>query len=81
MTFRVLAGLSAIWAGTVRELRDGTFVMVGTKHNVTEDVLAAATKWLAEKNIEWGIVLESGRKITLKVEIEETEKETEEAKE
>lgn len=73
MTLRVMAGLSAIWAGNAREIKDGTFVMNGTKHDVTEDVLLAATKWLAERGIEWVAVLESGRRITLKVEIEEAE--------
>ena len=71
MTFRVMAGLSAIWAGDTRELKDGLITMPGTKHNVTEDVLAAATTWLAEKGIEWVAVLESGRKLILKVEIED----------
>lgn len=71
MTFRVMAGFSAIWAGNAREIKDGTFVMTGTKHNVTEDVLDAATKWLAEKGIERVTVLESGTRVTLKVEIEE----------
>ena len=71
MTFRVMAGLTAIWAGNARELKDGVITMTGTKHNVTEDVLFAATKWLAEKNIEYNVVLDSGRRITLKVEIEE----------
>lgn len=70
MTFHVMAGLTAIWAGNTRELKDGGFTMSGKKYDVTEDVLLAATKWLAEKGIEWGVVLESGRKITLKVEIE-----------
>ena len=71
MTFRVMAGLTAIWAGNTRELKDGALVMTGTKHDVTDDVLFAATKWLAEKGIEWNAVTESGRKFTLKVEIEE----------
>ncbi len=71
MTFRVMAGFSAIWAGNARELKDGTITMPGTKHNVTEDVLAAATTWLAEKGIEWVAVLESGRKLILNVKIEE----------
>ena len=73
MTFHVMAGLSAIWAGNARELKDGAFVMTGKKYNVTDDVLFAATKWLAENGMEWGVVLESGRKITLKVEIEEAD--------
>lgn len=71
MTFRVMAGLTAIWAGNTRELKDGAFVMTGKKYDVTEDVLDAATKWLAEKGMERVTVLESGRKIILKVEIEE----------
>ena len=71
MTFRVMAGSTAIWAGNTRELKDGAFVMNGTKYDVTEDALLAVTKWLAEKNMVYGVVLESGRKITLKVEIEE----------
>ena len=29
MTFRVMAGISAIWAGNTRELKDGAFVMTG----------------------------------------------------
>ena len=70
MTFRVMAGFSAIWAGNAKELKDGTITMTGTKHNVTEDVLAAAAIWLADKDAH-SIVTESGRKIILKVEIEE----------
>lgn len=73
MTFRVMAGISAIWAGNTRELKDGTYVMTGTKYDVTEDVLDATTKWLAEKAIERVTVLESGTRITLKVEIEGAE--------
>lgn len=73
MTFRVMAGISAIWAGNARELKNGTITMPGTKHNVTEDVLAAATTWLAENGIEWVAVLESGRKLILNVKIEEVE--------
>ena len=71
MTFRVMAGLTAIWAGNARELEDGTFVMTGKKYDVTDDVLFAATKWLAERGLEWNAVTESDRKFTLKVEIEE----------
>ena len=71
MTFRVMAGLSAIWAGNARELKDNRFVMTGTKHDVTDDVLFAATAWLSEKGIEYNVVTESGRKVILKVEIEE----------
>ena len=71
MTFRVMAGLTAIWAGNTRELEDETFVMTGKKYDVTDDVLFAATKWLAERGMEWNAVMESGRKFTLKVEIEE----------
>ena len=73
MTFRIMAGLTAIWAGNAREVKDGTFVMTGTKHDVTEDVLDAATKWLAEKAIERVTVLESGTRVILKVEIEKVE--------
>lgn len=73
MTFRVMAGMSAIWAGKARERKDGTVTMPGEKYDVTEDVLAAATAWLAEKGIEWVAVVESGRKYILKVEIEEAE--------
>lgn len=73
MTFRVMAGISAIWAGNTRELKDGTFTMTGKKYDVTEDVLFAATKWLAENEMEWGVVLESGRRLILKVEIEKVE--------
>lgn len=73
MTFRVMAGLSAIWAGTAKELKDNTFTMTGKKYNVTEDVLTAATIWLANNNMEHVLELESGRKVILKVEIEEAE--------
>lgn len=73
MTLRVMAGFSAIWAGNAKELKDGTISMPGTKHDVTEDVLAAATAWLVEKGIEWVAVMESGRRYILKVEIEEAE--------
>ena len=72
MTFRVMAGISAIWAGTVKELKDGSLVMTGKKYDVTDDVLAAAAIWLADKDAH-SIVTESGRRITLKVEIEEAE--------
>lgn len=71
MTLRVMAGFSAIWAGKAKELKDGTVTMPWTKYDVTEDVLAAATAWLAEKNIEWVAVTKSGRRYILKVEIEE----------
>ena len=71
MTFRVMPGFSAIWAGNARELKDGAIVMTGKKHDVTDDVLTAAAIWLTEKNIEHVMVLESGRKVILKVEIEE----------
>lgn len=70
MTFRVMAGFSAIWAGNAKELKDGALVMTGKKYDVTEDVLAAAAIWLADKDAH-SIVTESGRKIILKVEIEE----------
>lgn len=70
MTFRVMAGLSAIWAGNARELKDGALVMTGKKYNVTDDVLAAAAIWLADKDSH-SIVTENGRRIVLKVEIEE----------
>ena len=71
MTFRVMAGWSAIWAGNARELKDGTITMPGTKHDVTEDVLAAAATWLDANKIEWVAEMEGGRKLILKVEIEE----------
>ncbi len=71
MAFRVMAGLSAIWAGKTRELKDGVMTMPYTKYNVTDDVLVAATTWLAEKGMEYVVVTESGRRITLKVKIEE----------
>lgn len=73
MTVRVMAGMTAIWAGKARELKDGTVTMPWGKYDVTEDVLAAATAWLAEKGIEWVAVTESGRRYILKVEIEEAE--------
>ena len=73
MTFRVMAGLSAIWAGNARELKDGTVTMPGTKYDVTDDVLTASTTWLAEKGIEYVVVTKSGRRFILKVEIEEAE--------
>lgn len=72
MTFRVMAGISAIWAGAVRKLKDGTLVMSGKKYDVTEDVLAAAAVWLTNK-VEWSMELGNGRRIILKIEIEEAE--------
>lgn len=72
MTFRVMAGFSAIWAGNARELKDGKIVMSGTKHDVTEDVLHAAAIWLADKT-EWVMETKNGHRIILKVEIEEVE--------
>ena len=71
MTFRVMCGWSAIWAGNAKELKDGAITMTGVKHNVTEDVLASAAMWLDAHKIEWVAKTGNGRKITLKVEIEE----------
>ena len=71
MTFRVMAGLSAIWAGNTRVLKDGAITMPGVKYNVTEDVLTAAAMWLDANKIEHVIETRNGRKIVLKVEIEE----------
>lgn len=73
MTFRVMAGLSAIWAGNTRELKDGTITMSGTKYNVTEDVLAAAAMWLMDNGIEEVMKTKDGRRVVLKVEIGEEE--------
>ena len=70
MTFRVMAGLTAIWAGNTRKLKDGACVMTGKKYDVTDDVLAAAAIWLADKDAH-SIVTENERRITLTVEIEE----------
>lgn len=72
MTFRVMAGLTAIWAGSTRDLKDGTVVMTGKKYDVTDDVLLAATVWLFEneENQEWHYESKSG-KFVLKVEREE----------
>lgn len=70
MTFRVMAGLSAIWAGNTRELKDGTISMPGTKYDVTEDVLAAAATWLMQNGIEEVMETKNGSRIVLKVEIE-----------
>lgn len=70
MTFRVMAGLTKIWAGNARELKDGLITMSGTKYDVTEDVLAAAATWLTNKG-EWVAEMKNGCRITLKVEIEE----------
>ena len=72
MTFRVMAGISAIWAGDTRELKDGALIMTGKKYNVTDDVLAAAAIWLADKDAH-SIVTENGRRITITVEIEKVE--------
>ena len=71
MTFRVMCGWSAIWAGNDRELEDGTVTMTGKKYNVTDDVLAAAALWLDTQKIEQVLEMKSGRKLILKVEIEE----------
>lgn len=71
MTFRVMAGISAIWAGNTRELKDGTITMTGKKYDVTEDVLLASTVWLAANKTQWCHIMESGRRLILKVEIEE----------
>lgn len=71
MTFRVMAGISAIWAGNTRELKDGTITMPGTKYDVTEDVLGAAAVWLDTNKIEEVIEMKDGRRIILKVEIED----------
>ena len=70
MTFRVMAGLTAIWAGNTKELKDGALVMTGKKHDVTDDVLLAATVWLAENEPEheWPYETENGHKFVLKVE-------------
>lgn len=71
MTFRVMAGLTAIWAGNARELKDGTISMPGAKYNVTEDVLAAAATWLIQNGIEEVLETKNGSRLVLKVEIEE----------
>ena len=71
MTFRVMSGWSAIWAGNARELKDGTVTMTGTKHDVTEDVLTAAAAWLDTHKIEWVAEMKGGCRLILKVEIEE----------
>lgn len=73
MTFRVMCGWSAIWAGNARELKDGAVSMTGKKYDVTNDVLAAAALWLDTHKIEEVIEMQSGRKIILKVEIEEAD--------
>ena len=65
MTFRVMAGFSAIWAGKARELKDGSITMPGERHEVTEDVLAAAAIWLDGRQEDY-IVCLPDRKITLK---------------
>lgn len=73
MTFRVMAGLTAIWAGNARELKDGRIAMTGTKYDVTDDVLLAATIWLFENEPEqeWHYESKSGVKFVLKVERED----------
>lgn len=72
MTFRVMAGLTAIWAGNAKELNDGRISMTGTKHDVTEDVLLAATIWLFENDTQWCYESKNGSKrLILKVELEE----------
>ena len=70
MTFRVMVGLSAIWAGNTRELKDGTISMPGAKYDVTEDVLAAAATWLIQNGIEEVLETKNGSRLVLKVEIE-----------
>ena len=67
MTFRVMAGLTAIWAGNTKELKDGRITMTGTKHDVTDDVLLAATVWLFD-NGEYHYESKSGARFVLKVE-------------
>lgn len=67
MTFRVMAGLTAIWAGNARELKDGRIAMTGTKYDVTDDVLLAATVWLFD-NGEYHYESKNGHKYVLKVE-------------
>lgn len=71
MTLRIMCGWSAIWAGNARELKDGTVTMTGKKYDVTNDVLAAAALWLDSQKIEEVIEMKNGRRIILKVEIEE----------
>ena len=71
MTFRVMAGLTKIWAGNARELKDGTITMPGMKYDVTEDVLAAAATWLIQNGIEEVLETKNGSRLVLKVEIEE----------
>ena len=70
MTFRVMAGLTAIWAGNAKEIKDGRIVMQGIKHDVTDDVLLAATVWLFEneENQEWRYESKTAGKFVLKVE-------------
>lgn len=70
MTFRVMAGISAIWAGNTKELKDGRIAMTGTKYDVTDDVLLAATVWLFDGG-EYHYKSKSGARFVLKVEKEE----------
>ena len=71
MTFRVMAGISAIWAGNTKELKDGVITMPGTRHDVTEDVLLAATVWLAANDTQWSYETRNGTRYVLKVVREE----------
>lgn len=71
MTFRVMAGLTAIWAGNAKELKEGRISMTGTKHDVTEDVLLAAAVWLFENDTQWCYESKSGSRFVLKVERED----------
>lgn len=65
MTFHVMSGFSAIWAGKTRKLKDGSVIMPGERHDVTDDVLAAAAIWLDGRQEDY-IVCLPDRKITLK---------------
>ena len=66
MTFRVMAGLTAIWAGNAKELKDGRISMSGTKYDVTEDALLAATIWLFSNDTQWCYESKNGSRLILK---------------
>ena len=46
MTIGVGAGITGIYAGTIKTRSDGTREFTGIKTNVTTDVLCAAATWI-----------------------------------
>lgn len=71
--FHVGAGFSGIYAGNVKENKDGTKQFTGVRHTVTDDVLMAALNWLVMKKEKYRVECEDGTVYELKVDITKKE--------